>query len=380
MKILVCGDVHLTNYSDFNQPTNNPAIGTRLNNILTALYYFFDYGKQHDIDTFVINGDFYDQRQRDNPTVLAYIQNWFNQTINDLLNNSKKTYYIYFNVGNHDQYTRHIKPNALQNFKWYFNKNHHIEVIDSVKPILINDEAEFFFVPYSEDIEETKDIISDYLIKHSPNIPVTVFAHLGVNGAVQGRWSHRLSSAFNLQDLAWDNPDIKNIVLGHYHSRQSLKKQDSKEAWYVGDLTELNFNDIQKNGYGAPRGFDVVDTEGGHTFVDLTKAPYNLPTFNSFDLDKDKISTDKIIDLLKHENYVRLMVSDKDKYEKLSEIVAKEYPNDVQLILKPQPNEQDDIKIDPNTTDNDLVAQYCEKHYPEIKDQALEYLRKAKES
>ena len=134
MKILVCGDVHLTNYSDFNQPTNNPAIGTRLNNILTALYYFFDYGKQHNVDIFVINGDFYDQRQRDNPTVLAYIQNWFNQTINSLLNDSKKTYYIYFNVGNHDQYTRHIKPNALQNFKWYSNKNHHIEVIDSVKP------------------------------------------------------------------------------------------------------------------------------------------------------------------------------------------------------------------------------------------------------
>lgn len=55
MKLLVCGDVHLTNYSDFNQPTNNPAIGTRLNNILTALYYFFDYGKQHDVDIFVIN-------------------------------------------------------------------------------------------------------------------------------------------------------------------------------------------------------------------------------------------------------------------------------------------------------------------------------------
>lgn len=376
-KIIVMSDVHLTNYSNFNYSTDNPLIGSRLYYILKGVEQYFNYGANNNISNYVINGDLFDKRQRENPSLMAYL-NYF--IINNFRNTTPYGSQLFMNIGNHEEGFRTINPNSISNFSAYSVPGHKIQICnDLINLFKINDTHAIVIIPYTEQIELQKEAINNLFNKiKTPNI--TVFAHLGVNGATQGRWNHRLSSAFNLQDLAWDNPDVKNIVLGHYHSRQSLKKQDNKEAWYVGDLTELNFNDIQKNGYGAPRGFDVVDTEGGHTFVDLTKAPYNLPTFNSFDLDKDKISTDKIIDLLKHDNYVRLMVSDKDKYEKLSEIVAKEYPNNIQLILKPQPKEHDDIKIDPNTTDNDLVAQYCEKHYPEIKDQALEYLRKAKES
>lgn len=376
IKILSCSDVHLTNYTAFNRPVDNPVSGSRLEYILKALDCFFDYGNEHNIHTFVINGDLFDQRQRDNPSTLEYIRYRIISKFRTVLTDNNV---LYINSGNHDQSTRQVTPSAVEHFDLYRTNSHFVQVMNKVT--LITDyDHEYLFIPYSEDVQGLKKEIKKTLKEDKEKYPIYVFAHLGVDGAVQGRWNHRLSDAFNLDDLGWNDPRVRLITLGHFHTRQTLKKQNGKEAFYQGGLTELNFNDIQKNGYGAPRGFDVVDTEGGHTFVDLTKAPYNLPTFNSFDLDKDKISTDKIIDLLKHENYVRLMVSDKDKYEKLSEIVAKEYPNNVQLILKPQPNEHDDIKIDPNTTDNDLVAQYCEKHYPEIKDQALEYLRKAKES
>ena len=47
MKVLACGDIHLTNYSMFNKPTNTTGIGSRLEYILKAIEYFFEYGKSH---------------------------------------------------------------------------------------------------------------------------------------------------------------------------------------------------------------------------------------------------------------------------------------------------------------------------------------------
>lgn len=353
-------------------------MGTRLQTILKALKVFFNYGKEHDINVFVINGDFFDQRQRDNPSTLALIQNSFNNMINNILDNCDKDYYIYFNTGNHDELTRDTIPSALDNFKWYSNGNHHIKVINTVTPVML-DNFELFFVPYSEDIKGTKEAINDYLVKHRSKVPTTIFAHLGVNGATQGRWNHRLSSAFNLQDLAWSNPDIKNIVLSHYHTRQSLKKQGTKEAWYIGDLTELNFNDIQSNGMGAPRGFDIVDTDGGHEFIDLTKDPYDLPTFNLIDFDKVKDKEHQIgllADLSKMGNYIRITTTDKHYYEELKDKLV---PELTQVVFIP-PEHKEEMQVKSGMSDNKIVEEYCKKYYPDVVNEALDYLMKVKEN
>lgn len=74
MKILACGDVHLTNYSLFNRLTTDQGIGSRLSIILHALSYFFAYGKDNNINVFIINGDLFDKRQSENPSVMAYMR------------------------------------------------------------------------------------------------------------------------------------------------------------------------------------------------------------------------------------------------------------------------------------------------------------------
>lgn len=372
LKLLVCGDVHLTNYSNFNRPTDNPASGSRLEKILEALDYFFQYGNDHDIHTFVINGDLFDQRQRENPSTMAYIRNRILDAYHKVDTDKN---ILYLNVGNHDEQSQAITPNALQDFWCYTTNSHFIQVMQDVT--LITDyDHEYLFVPYSEDVQYLKDKINQTLKEDPETYPITVFAHLGVEGGVQGRWDHRLSGAFNVADLGWNDHRVKAIILGHYHNRSTVKQSKNKEAWYVGDLTELNFNDIGKDGYGAPRGFDVVDpVKGTHEFVDLTKDPYNIPTFNSFDLDQDKIDSDNLVKLAQN-NYVRLVTSDQDNYEMLKEVL----PSDnVQLVLNKQ-DTHEQLDVDPNSTDVDLVKEYCEKHYPEVTDQALEYLRKAKEN
>ena len=91
--------------------------------------------------------------------------------------------------------------------------------------------------------------------------------------------------------------------------------------------------DLNEDGTGAPRGFDVIDTDTGkHEFVDLTKEPYNIPTFNQIDLDHDN-SFD--VTKIKH-NYYKLTTQDKDKYEKLSKLIQdNQLANQIQLLYIP---------------------------------------------
>ncbi len=85
------------------------------------------------------------------------------------------------------------------------------------------------------------------------------------------------------------------------------------KAWYIGDLTELNFNDVNEDGTGAPRGFDIIDTETGESeFYDLSD---KFPKFMIYDLNQDKIDIDELLDSM-NKNYVKIVVHDKDVYQK----------------------------------------------------------------
>lgn len=167
--------------------------------------------------------------------------------------------------------------------------------------------------------------------------------------------------------------------MSHYHTRQSLKKEGTKDAYYIGDLTALNFNDIGSDGLGVSRGFDEIDLDTGeHKFIDLTQSPYNIPTFNQINLDTD--DTFDLATQVDDHSYYKISCKSKDTYEKL----AKELENNsiasrVQLILLPQ-EQRVTIDVDANATDTELVSKYCDLNYPEVKDKALDYLRKAKEA
>lgn len=364
----------------FNKPTGITGIGSRLEYILKALKYFFEYGKSHQIKTYVINGDFFDKRQSDNPSALAYIQDKFIEMYRDIAPDGSV---LLINTGNHDELSRVPYPNSISNFTKYSDTNHHlIEVFDDVGAWEQDEDKNddlLMFIPYTEKVkeqkEEIKKILTDYdkLSKH-----ITVFAHLGVDGAVQGRWNHRLSDAYNLDDLGWNDNNVKSICLSHFHKRQMLLSNGHKEAYYMGDLTELNFNDIQEDGTGAPRGFEEIDTiTGEHKLINLTKEPYNIPTFNQIDLNK---GSNLGLFTLNPNNYYKITTKDKKTYEHLSkERESLENASNIQLVLIPQQIETQ-LDIDPTSSDKELVANYCEKNYPEVKDKALDYLRRAKES
>ena len=181
-------------------------------------------------------------------------------------------------------------------------------------------------------------------------------------------------------DIPIGNGHIGEVCRGIYKQTKGYTwwyVPSHPEAYYQGDLTELNFNDLNEDGTGASRGFDVIDTETGkHEFVDLTKDPYNIPTFNQIDLDKDTHFDLSGI----HYNYYKLTTQDKDKYEKLSQAIQDSHLADqIQLLYIPE-EKQVKLDVDVNASDKELVAKYCDENYPNVKDKALKYLQRASEN
>lgn len=369
MKLLVASDIHLTNYNAFNEEIlGQPQTGSRLECLLGALSYFFNYGRDHSILYYVINGDLFDKRQRDNPTTLAYIRARLAEYVSCL----PKEAVVYLNVGNHDELGRDVYPNSLVDFSYLDSR---FAVIDKVQLFNLTDGSQLLFVPYTENVEQSKKEIKEVI--EGMEGPITVFAHTGVEGGVQGRWQHRLEGAYSLSDLGYDQPNVNAVILGHYHNRYFIKKRP-KPAWYVGDLLGLSFNDLNKDGSGADRGFDEIDTlTGKHTFVNLSKL---YPTFNQFDYDESKVSA---YQELAKDNYLKLVFSDNDT---LSEFMIGPYKDfnqaHVQLSISPAKTSENALEeeLDHNASDYELVKSYCEDKYPEVTKSALNYLMKARES
>ena len=621
MKILSCGDIHFTNYTLYNNPIpDKPESGTRLEDILTAFDMFAKYGYEHDIHTYMLNGDIFDSRQKDNPSTIAYIK----ERIYNAFNSQDVDTTVYINVGNHDECARDIKPNSVADFSLFSNEHHKFIVLDNnVNLVDFGDGTQALVVPYTEFIEEQKEAIHNVKLDK----PTVVFAHLGVNGATQGRWNHRLEGAYNLDDLKYNDPNVKGIVLSHYHTRSclypnvqgklslpsdtptkhnqiskhtldlieyglntkqitvdfqqgevngrpvyiypkgyaitSIKDKTNKyhsvsvaiiiafvkygknklvgkqvdhinnkhglndnypsnlqilssrenlqkemadnnrripckainyfthtevhaqstyelalrtktsvssivkcvhgdanvagdflvakefddyrldisynhfsvqgknissgkltpvfssvseaeewlnisagnshiggvcrgiykqtkgytwwyvpshpEAYYIGDLTELNFNDIQEDGTGAPRGFEEIDTfTGEHKFIDLTKDPYNIPTFNQIDLDSNyKLD----LSTLNLNNHYKIITKDKEAYERLfKERESLKNASNIQVVYVPKTIDfAEDTDTEVTASDKELVKNYCDKYYPDTTDLALQYLAKASE-
>lgn len=626
MKILSASDIHLDTFSSFALPVDNPVSNSRLENILQALEYFFETGAERDITTYIFNGDTFNNRNKMNPNFYFYCV----KKVVDMFNKTPSGSTLYFNVGNHSEMGRFINPNSDQIFESFSTKSHTIIVTHREAELYtLQDNTGLLFVPYTEDIKKSKEAISknlDEVTKHKKN--TVVFAHLGVDKAVQGRWSHRLSGAYNLADLGWNRKYIKAIVLGHYHTRNMLypstnpvsnlysnntsdcsvirrstleclkdafknglieadyekgliknrkpsidkngyarirltdssktkhymgvatvigylkfgdeiegkvidhinnkhgindnypgnlqlltpyenlmkeARDNSKniackaknyfngaevhaksiyelslrikcavssiqkcvvqkacnvagdflvvaedesyrtditynrfavegtnikteekvvydniasaeedfnidrgkshigqvcqgiwkswhgytwkyiphhpKAWYQGDLTELNFNDVNEDGTGAPRGFDIIDTETGESeFYDLSD---KFPKFMIYDLNQDKIDIDELIDSM-NKNYVKIVVHDKETYEQLTKTYQEsEYykPPYANIQLKVEPKQEQDLEIEATDSDADILKAYMKKYYPDpdLENLALNYLEKAQQ-
>lgn len=357
VEVLSCSDLHLGNFSTFNRETDNHGIGSRLQERIDALYDFFKYGKEHDIKHYIFNGDIFDKRLKEDINVINYIID----NIVKAFSIAPKGSVLYMNVGNHDESRLYLNPNSCELFNHVHIPNHKIVVVDKLAQLIpLDDDTNLLFIPYTEDITNSKMKIRKAL--SSLDKPTTVFAHIGLDKSHTGRYKRDLGGSYTEKDIGYDNKHVLNIVLGHYHTRDFHKgKNNSKEksVWYQGNLLPMTFNDVREDGLGDERGFDVIDTKTGqHDFVDLCKDPYNYPTFNIIDLSSTKLSAEKINELAKN-NYVKLVTPNKGKNE-LKEF-NEETNENLTMVVKPQvTNEDVDINISGNDSVTDILIKYCE--------------------
>ena len=305
----------------------------------------------------MFNGDIYNKRLKEDINVIEYIVNQITETFSKTPKGST----LYLNVGNHDEQSQYLVPNSCELFRNVHVPNHKIVIVNKLAQLIpLDDDTNLLFIPYTEDITNSKMKIRKAL--SSLDKPTTVFAHIGLDKSHTGRYKRDLGGSYTEKDIGYDNKHVLNIVLGHYHTRDFHKgKNNSKEksVWYQGNILPMTFNDVREDGLGDERGFDVIDTKTGqHDFVDLCKDPYNYPTFNIIDLSNTKLSAEKINELAKN-NYVKLVTPNKGKNE-LKEF-NEETNENLTMVVKPQvTNEDVDIDISGNDSVADILVKYCE--------------------
>ena len=313
MKLACIGDVHLDNFNSFSTPGITAITNSRMDSLLNAVKAVFEYAVKNDLDGLVINGDLFNQRIMMNPSLYNYCVD----VIMNELDSCKTGFSLYVNIGNHDEGTPFLEYNSCTLFDRMSTKEHPIFVVHNLVDVVpLSCGSNLAFIPFTMNTDGSKKKIKEIIPKLDN---VTIFAHLGVINSVSGRWNHKLGGEYSLDDLTYYNDNVTNCILSHYHNRQFLdgNLKSKKACWYIGDLLPLNANDVEKNGMGSDRGFDVVDTlTGEHKFVKLTGKRYGFPKFDVIDLDNTKLSLEEIEDLITND-YVTIRVSDKQVLKQL---------------------------------------------------------------
>ena len=263
--------------------------------------------------------------------------------------------HTYLLRGNHDSYDNSMgSVSSLDTFTTLPNTTviSMPESFETTTTVTVNGDekrVKLFFMPYGENIQDMKDKLKEFSLAVNSNNYNILVAHLGVDGAKQGRSVHRLAGAFTLDDMHADAFDY--VYLGHFHARQKL----APNVFYGGSTMQLSFNDE-----GQEKGYDVLTHSGfkffpvhTHQFITLT--------------DWGKKSQE-----LAKDNYIRLQVSKsvaKEALEAGAPTVRVEAKADTEAKMR--------IDITAEDSPERVVSKYTDTYYPKQKQLALDILKKA---
>jgi DNA repair exonuclease SbcCD nuclease subunit len=298
-----------------------------------AVELFIDEMLKENIKTVFFLGDWFDHRNSVNVNTgfRAYAM------IKKLCRNFK----VFMIVGNHDTYYKNsTEVNSLQQYENI--KNLHI----------ISEDTEFdicgkklLATPWGFDIDDYKDKEYDFL-----------FGHFEPGGAIlnqSGMYSR--SEAYTMSDLT----DIAPVVMsGHYHTRRHYQTK-SGGFFSVGSPLELTWSD-----YENEKGFYILDVneEFGIKFIKNEVSPIHYKYFWSQLKRKTQVlDADNITN-----NYIKVIVDDKYKYEDIMRIM------DVIQSLNPISAEPDFIF----SINKDLLEDIDMSSNTKLKYTKLEYIIK----
>jgi len=229
-KIAITADIHF-------------GVPGKLQDIVWACKTLRQYCYDNSIDTVLILGDLFHNRQALEIDVLSEVYKFFEDT-------NQKYYqkWIAF-PGNHDMFLKHSwDVNSLTSLR------SHLTVIEDIK-ILKIDDRRFWILPFIAH-EKSYNKVVRYIEKQYIEGDV-LLTHIGVRGAL-------LNTCFLLKDWSYVNFEIskfKRIYTGHFHVQQQV----GENVWYPGSLIPFKFDEGD-----VDHGFYVYDTIADqHEFINI---------------------------------------------------------------------------------------------------------------
>jgi len=342
-RIVFFTDFHAHIFEDFAKP-DPEFVNDRFRAQMDVLQRVFDIARENKADL-VFGGDMFHKRGKLDDVV-------FNNVYKVVARNHDV--YTTLVRGNHDAKNNTTNsPHWLETFKYL----PHVEVY-ATPAAHIRGDYNFFAIPYSDDTEYLKSEIEKYVgAQEDSDRPSILVAHVGVDGAETGRYSHRLEGAFRVGDLF---PDVFTYVaLGHYHKRQFLAGTDN--VFYGGNTIQTSFSDE-----GQDKGVFLIDFEksGKPLFIPIEQKKF-------ITLDHIPANVQEIVD----NNYVRFQLP-KEQAQEVA--ILKEESDNVRIEVVKEYRTETRIDIAVDSTEEEIVTAYTEEKYPHITKLALDILAEAK--
>lgn len=255
MKILIFSDLHVHNYSEFDEN------GSRLKRCLVALNTIFATAEAHAVNLIVDCGDLLDRKNLIDFAVYSELM----QSLRLRLR-TRNPCPLYLLAGNHNIASVHGYTN--------------LDLLHDLATVITQPQAVHFgavqllFMPYYKTVTEWRAMLP---IGHYDPANTILFAHQEIQGALTG--THRYVAKDTTIGLpAHDIQGFKRAFFGHYHLRQHFC---DGRVMYVGAALQQDFGEE-----GNPQGFLIYDTD-----TDVV-TPYSLEHLKSFRTITDPTAVD----------------------------------------------------------------------------------------
>ena len=338
MKFVFFTDSHFHLFTNYAKP-DDEFVNDRFKEQIEALQKVFDIAREEKADV-IFGGDLFHKRNSVDTRV-------YNKVFELLAIN--RDIDVYMLRGNHDSVTNSLYTSSSIEPIGYLPNVHIFSSTDTFSFTDVN----LVFEPYGDETEEIKEHIKGSYDENKTNILV---AHLGVEGSLTGKGSHRLEGAFGYQDLLPDNYAF--ILLGHYHRRQYFTNPNH---FYGGSLMQQSFSDEQES-----NGVHLIDTDKLTTeFIPINTRRFITIQGEDIPENFDQlIEEDNFIRVIGTANHAKVLEMDESMKDKNVEVqIKKEYTVEKRI--------DSDVSDDPLT----IASTYAKQYSPESENEILECLK-----
>lgn len=336
MKFIFFTDSHFHLFTNYAKP-DEFYYNDRFREQIEALQEVFNIAKEEEAIV-IFGGDLFHKRNAVDTRV-------YNEVFKVFARN--KDVAVLMIRGNHDATTNSIyTDSSIDTFNYLPN----VTVFTAFGAIEKNN-VNIVFTAYGDETEEIKEYIKSNVQEDKVNVLV---GHLGVEGSLTGKGSHRLEGAFGYQDLQPELYDF--ILLGHYHRRQYFSNPNHL---YGGSLMQQSFSDEQE-----ANGVHLIDTEK------MTTEFIPIKTRKFITVQGDNIP-ENIDELVEQGHFIRFIGTP----EQAKALELDEVESNVQVQMKKKYTVEK--RIDSEVTDDPvtIASSYADKYYPEAKDKIVECLK-----